>query len=81
MNWKDWVDLIFAAIFIAVGVAFFVSPAFGRFAYEYTSQGVMWKAIVGEKRAPTIAKYFFSLISVALGAWVILTKIYPQLLS
>ena len=81
MNWKDCVDLIFAAIFIAIGVAFYVSPAFARFAYEYTSQGVMWKAIVGEKWAPTIAKYFFSLIGVALGVWLILTKVNPQFLS
>jgi hypothetical protein len=31
----------------------------------------MWKKLVGEKWAPTVAKFFFSFVSIALGIYVI----------
>ena len=75
MTWEDWVGVVFGVIFIAIGLAYFFSPGFGKIAYEYTAQGIMWKKLVGEKWAPTVAKLFFSLVSIALGVWVIYSSI------
>jgi hypothetical protein len=41
----------------------------------YTAQGIMWKKMLGETRAPIVAKFFFSLVSVALGVWVIYSSL------
>jgi hypothetical protein len=35
----------------------------------------MWKKLVGEKWAPAVAKFFFSLVSIAFGVWVIYSSI------
>jgi hypothetical protein len=74
MTWEDWVHVVFGVIFIAIGLAFFLSPSFGRFAYN-TAQGQMWKKLVGEKWAPAVAKFFFSSVSVAFGVWMIYSSI------
>jgi hypothetical protein len=75
MTWEDWVHVVFGVIFIAIGLAFLLSPGFGKFAYESTWQGTMWKKLVGEKWAPAVAKFFFSFVSIAFGVWVIYSSI------
>jgi hypothetical protein len=52
------------------------SRTFGEIALAYTSQGVMWKKLLGEKWAPVVVKYLFSLVSIAAGVWVIYAGIY-----
>jgi hypothetical protein len=76
MIWEDQVGIIFDVIFILIGLAYFFSRRFAEIAFEYTAQGVMWKKLVGEKWAPTVAKFFFSFVSIALGIYVIYHIIY-----
>jgi hypothetical protein len=66
-----WGNMIMGTIFIACGMAFVASRTFGEIALAYTSQGVMWKKLLGEKWAPVVVKYLFSLVSIAAGVWVI----------
>jgi hypothetical protein len=75
MSGIDWVSFAFGIIFIVTGLAFFFSRRFGEFAYQRTSQGLMWKSFLGDKWSPVVAKYFFALASIALGAWVIYQSI------
>ena len=57
-------------------MAFVASRTFGEIALAYTSQGVMWKKLLGEKWAPVVVKYLFSLVSIAAGVWVIYAGVY-----
>jgi hypothetical protein len=75
MTWQDNVGAIFGFILIAMGLAYFLIPRFSEFAFTYTLQGNIWKAVLGEKWAPVVAKYVFSLISIAFGVWVIYAAI------
>lgn len=76
MVWQDWVALIFGVISIGIGFAFFVSPTFGNVAYNTTTEGNLWKSLVGEKWAPLVAKYLFSLAGFAFGVWLIYSAIW-----
>jgi hypothetical protein len=62
------VNLIFGAIFIALGLAFLFSRRFGDFAYNVTWQGQIWKRLVGEKAAPYVARYLFSAAGFGMAA-------------
>jgi hypothetical protein len=75
MSWQDKVAVIFGALSIAMGLAFFLSPRFGEIAFTLTSQGVLWKQLFGERWAPVAAKFFLSLASIAFGAFVIYSAI------
>jgi urea transporter len=70
-----WANIITGAIFI-IGLAFIASRAFGEFALAATSQGVMWKTLLGEKWAAVAVRFVFRLISIAAGVWVIYAGIY-----
>jgi len=75
MVWQDWVAVFFGVISIAIGFAFFFSPAFGKLAYDNTTQGNLWKSLVGEKWAPMVAKFVFSLGAFAFGGWLIYSSV------
>jgi hypothetical protein len=75
MAWEDWVGAVFGVIFIAVGLAYLFSPRFAQWAFAYAAQGIMWRKLLGETWAPIVAKFFFSLVSIALGVWVIYSSV------
>jgi len=75
MTWQDKVHVVFGITFLAIGLAYLFSPRFAEVAFAYTSQGVIWKRLVGERWAPLLAKYVFSLASIALGLWVVYISI------
>ena len=75
MTFMNWVSIAFGVVFIAMGVAFFASRTFGDIAFQMTSQGNLWKSLLGEKWAPVFAKFFLSLVSIAFGGWIIYSVI------
>jgi hypothetical protein len=76
MTWQDDVGVIFGVILIAIGLAYFLSPRFADLAFAWTTQGLIWKKRVGERWAPRVAKYVFSLVSIAFGLWVLYVSIW-----
>jgi hypothetical protein len=75
MSWQDKVGAGFGVLFIALGLAYLFSPRFGAIALAFTSQGEMWKGLLGEKWAPVVTRYVFSLASIALGVFVIYSAV------
>ncbi len=71
MGWEFWFTASIGVICIGLGLAYLFSPRFSKWALDSTSQGAMWKRLVGEQRAPLVAKFVFSLVSIAVGAWLI----------
>lgn len=72
---KDWAPLVPGAVMIALGLAYFFSHPFRQFAYRWTTQGVVWKWLVGERWAPVVSKYFFSIVAILAGAWYVYSGI------
>jgi hypothetical protein len=70
------VNLIFGAIFLALGLAFLFSRRFGEFAYNFTRQGQLWKRLVGERAAPYVARFLFSAAGFAMAALSIRAAFY-----
>jgi hypothetical protein len=75
MTWQDNVGVVLGVVCIALGLAYVFSPRFADIAFAYTSQG-LWKKLVGERWAPHVARYLFSLVSIAFGLWVIYASIW-----
>ena len=71
MSWESWFIGSIGVACIGVGLAYLFSPRFSQWAVAGTSQGKMWTRLIGEQRAPLVAKYVFSLVSFAVGAWMI----------
>ena len=72
----DWGNMIGGTVFIAIGIAFIVSPKFSSFAMASTGQGIFWTKLLGPRWAPHAPKFIFSLMSIAAGVWVIYAGIY-----
>ena len=71
MSWQDQVHVVFGVIFIAIGLAYLLSARFTDIALGWTSQGILWERLLGDRWARLVARFFFWLVSIALGAWVI----------
>ena len=71
MSWQDQVHVGFGVIFVAIGLAYLLSARFADIALGWTSQGILWEKLLGERRARLVARFFFSLVSIALGVWII----------
>jgi hypothetical protein len=71
MGWESWFIGIIGVVCVGIGLAYLLSPRFSEWAMAKTSQGRMWSKMVGEANAPTFAKYVFSLVSFAAGAYFI----------
>jgi hypothetical protein len=76
MRHTDWIPVITGVIFIAIGIAFATSRAFASLALAFTSQGNFWTRWLGEKWAALVAKYLFSVASIAAGLWYIYVGAY-----
>jgi hypothetical protein len=76
MTWQDYAGVILGAVCIAIGLAYAFSPRFETIAFGYTTQGIFWKKLVGERWAPLVAKYVFSLAGIAFGLWVIYVSVW-----
>jgi hypothetical protein len=76
MTWQDYVGMILGIVCIAIGLAYAFSPRFAAIAFGYTSQGLLWKKLVGERFAPLVAKYVFSLAGIAFGLWLIYVSVW-----
>ena len=71
MGWEGWFSAILGVVCIGIGLAYLFSTRFSQWALTRTSRGRMWSRMVGEQRAPLVAKYVFSLVSFAFGAWLV----------
>jgi hypothetical protein len=76
MAHTDWVAVTMGILFIAIGIAFATSRRFSSFALTFTGQGSLWTKLLGEKWAPLVAKYCFSLLSIAAGGWYLYVGVY-----
>jgi hypothetical protein len=71
MSWMDWFTGIVGVICVCVGLAYFFSPRFSQYALQNTAKGSLWMTLLGERWAPIVAKFVFSIVSIAFGAWLI----------
>jgi hypothetical protein len=78
MRHTEWIAVVTGIILTAIGIAFATSGAFASFALRFTSQGTFWTKLLGEKWAPLVAKYLFSVASIVAGIWYIYVGIYGE---
>jgi hypothetical protein len=56
----NWVSFAFGMASVCLALLCFFSSSVQRWGMKYTSQGVVWGSITGEKRAPYVVKYISS---------------------
>jgi peptidoglycan/LPS O-acetylase OafA/YrhL len=53
----NWVSFAFGIALVCMGFLCFFNSKVQQWGMKYTTQGVVWGKIVGEKRAPYVVKY------------------------
>jgi hypothetical protein len=71
-----WGPIIMGILFIGVGLGFLLSIRFGAFALRTDGRGVFWTRLLGEKWAPIVLRFVFSLIGIGVGVVMIYSAFY-----
>jgi hypothetical protein len=72
----NWVSFAFGMASVCLAFLCFFSSSGQRWGMKYTSQGVVWKSIMGEKRAPYVVKYISSVGFLIFAGFIFYDAIY-----